>query len=411
MESAGLRRREHAKQVPIPMETIPPPYRTDLEPPQYTIDLSLPPEQRYQRVAIDYKSQLAGIPNLFDEVIHDLYPRISTSVIRRAAQLLLRRLYSAEETAELRGISQVTGVQMYILVAFNVLLDLFMGCTSGGVRVKDGSGNTKMLHFRTLDWGMDVLRKIIVRLDFIDDTGGSIVASSVTYVGFVGVLTGVRKNLSLSLNFRPAHDASTRLINFRFYFHQVLVLLGIRPSISTILRNCLLPSRKNPTGAQFPNTLEAIEHRLPSMATSAAYLIFSNGRKTTTMEKDHRSAVVSSSENFIVALNHDFEDEAPSSSSTGKVKQDRIVLETTGMSELVSCSIDRKKCITKLWRDATAGASIRPSEVYAWMNVYDITNEETHFAMVMDPEAGKILWIKHYLDPINVDDPTLHHPS
>ena len=410
MESTGLRRREHAAQDPIPMETFAP-YPTDLEPPKYTIDLSLPPEQRYKHVAIDYKLQLAGLPNLFDDIIHDLHPNIPISTIRGAAKLLLKRLYSAEETAELRGISQVTGVQMYLLVAFNVLLDLFMGCTSGGVKIKDVSGHTKMLHFRTLDWGMDVLRKIIVSLDFIDHAGGSIIASSVTYVGFVGVLTGVRKHLSLSLNFRPAHDASTRLINFRFYFHQVLVLLGLRPSISTVLRNCLLPSWTNPTRNQFPTTLEAIEHHLPSVATTAAYLIFSNGKRTITMEKDHRTAIVSSSESFVVALNHDVEDEDPSSSQTGKVKQDRIVLETTGMNDLVSSSINRKQCITKLWRDATVRPFIIPTEVYEWMDVYDITNEETHFAMVMDPEAGKILWIKHYLNPIDVDSNTpLHHP-
>ena len=129
------------------------------------------------------------------------------------------------------------------------------------------------------------------------------------------------------------------------------------------------------------------------------------------MEKDHRTAIVSSSESFVVALNHDVEDEDPSSSQTGKVKQDRIVLETTGMNDLVSSSINRKQCITKLWRDATVRPFIIPTEVYEWMDVYDITNEETHFAMVMDPEAGKILWIKHYLNPIDVDSNTpLHHP-
>ena len=38
-----------------------------------------------------------------------------------------------------------------------------MGCTSGAVRVKAG----RVLHFRSLDWGMDALRKVIVHIDFI----------------------------------------------------------------------------------------------------------------------------------------------------------------------------------------------------------------------------------------------------
>ncbi len=98
----------------------------------------------------------------------------------------------------------VTGLDMHLLVAFNVLLDLFMGCTSGGVKL---SVEDRMLHFRTLDWGMDPLWKVIVQLEYNRD--GVKVASVLTYVGYVGVLTGVRKALSISLNFRPVHNAST----------------------------------------------------------------------------------------------------------------------------------------------------------------------------------------------------------
>lgn len=51
---------------------------------------------------------------------------------------------------------------MYLLVAFNLLLDTMMGCSSGGVRVgnADGQGGTRMLHYRTLDWSMDPLREV-----------------------------------------------------------------------------------------------------------------------------------------------------------------------------------------------------------------------------------------------------------
>jgi hypothetical protein len=100
-------------------------------------------------------------------------------------------VYDTEQTRELRGISKATGVEMYLMVAFNVLLDLFMGCTSGGVRITE-NGVEKMVHFRTLDWGMDVLRRVVVQLDFVEKEGGPVVARSITYVGFVGILTGVR---------------------------------------------------------------------------------------------------------------------------------------------------------------------------------------------------------------------------
>ncbi len=49
------------------------------------------------------------------------------------ASIFLRRVYSSEETQELKGIAKANGVALYILIALNVLLDSLLGCTSGGV--------------------------------------------------------------------------------------------------------------------------------------------------------------------------------------------------------------------------------------------------------------------------------------
>lgn len=74
-----------------------------------------------------------------------------------------------------------------------------------------------MLHFRTLDWGMDGLRKLVVRLEYVKD--GQRIGTTVGYVGFVGILTAVRKDLSLSLNFRPNRNCISFLSSLGFYFH------------------------------------------------------------------------------------------------------------------------------------------------------------------------------------------------
>lgn len=162
------------------------------DPPKYTIDLSLHPSARYVQLATDFKPLLSSVAGLFDDIVHSFHPHMPTSLARLFARLMLRKVYSAEETAELRGISEACGVQMYLLIALNTFLDLFMGCTSGGVRTRDGKDATKMLHFRTLDWGMDGLRKLVVQLEFVSEKGGRVIARSITYAGFVGVLTGVR---------------------------------------------------------------------------------------------------------------------------------------------------------------------------------------------------------------------------
>ncbi|KAL1983625.1 hypothetical protein VTN96DRAFT_10124 [Rasamsonia emersonii] len=419
-------------------------------PPIYRIDLSLPPRERYVELSRLYRDELHSLTDLFDELVEAFLPNVPVKFIRGLARLALRRLFTTEETEEIRGISQAAGVDMYLLVAFNVLLDVLMGCTSGGVRVKaEDSSHTKMLHFRTLDWGMDALRKLIVQLEYVSspDTD-EILATSITYVGFVGVLTAVRKGLSVSLNFRPIHDTSRRWANFRFYFSHLLVLLGTRRSISSLLRQCILPEtaprhlsfssyctlpwrrRKsdNTSSIRASNapSLAFLQDRIPSEPTTAAYLIFSDGASTMTMEKDHRTAVVRSSSSFIVITNNDLEPDAPSTGQIAKEKQEShaglslVSGELESMIDIIAESNLRRACIQEQWdkkvrRAAGAGKrtsshptreevscepdddiAATPREVIKWLKTYPVTNETTHFATVMDPTEGKVVWVRRY---------------
>ncbi|SLM41469.1 Acid ceramidase, N-terminal [Lasallia pustulata] len=393
----------------------------DDQPPRYMIDLSLPPLQRYQHVARDFKPHLATLPTLFDEVVGGLHPNISIRTLRRLASIFLRRLYGKEETQEIRGICNVTGLDMHLLIAFNTFLDLFMGCTSGGARVKDRGEDAKMLHFRTLDWGMDPLRKIIVQLDYVNEAGGEPIATSITYVGFVGCLTGVRNALSISLNFRPNHIASSRAGNLRFYLHQILVLLGFRPSISAVLREYLIPSsttKDGKTSENSPQDLAAIEASLPGRPSTAAYLIFSDGDRTVTMEKDNCTAVVKSSPEFIVATNHDVSAEKSNPQARANLEPTPSqTLRSTGMDELVEESTTRKRCIMQLHQGAAkrakksnkarGGGKAKPvavttHELFTAVDGYPITNKETHYSVVMDPKAGKVVRIRRFLEPTDV---------
>lgn len=378
------------------------------DPPRYTIDLSLPPRKRYQHVVADFQPQIATLPVLFDEVVKDLRANISVERVRWLARLLLRRVYDKEQNEELRGIQEITGVEMYLLVAFNVLLDLFMGCTSGAVRVEDDDQNIKMLHFRTLDWGMDALRKVIVHLDFVKQPGGDVVASSITYIGYVGVLTGVRKGLSMSLNFRPTHDDSGRFSSFRFYSHHLFVLLGFQPSISSLLRSYLLPTLSSNTSQTHISALESIKRDLPSVKTTAAYLIFSDGDNTLTIEKDHHTALVRSACDFIVATNHD----AAEKNTTHSLKASHEDSFKSLLDGIVVGSIDRKNAAVKLWgksleranrkslkKGSTNEQDLTKDSIIQWMDTPPILNEETHFATIMDPKDGKVVWTKRYLEP------------
>jgi hypothetical protein len=165
--------------------------------PVYKIDLDLPPRQRYVQLATDFGPKMRALVPLLDEVLEWLLPfkflRLSFKFL---ASVLLRRVHSEDETEELRGMSDVTKVDMFVFVALNVLLDSMLGCTSGAVLVgEDRRKIPTMMHFRTLDWGMDGLRNLLVHLEFVRSKSHEpkkVIARSITYAGFVGVLTGVR---------------------------------------------------------------------------------------------------------------------------------------------------------------------------------------------------------------------------
>lgn len=404
------------------------------QPPVFRINLSHPPEERYTALAHIYKDRMRSVTNIFDDVIHSLSPKIPKKPIHWLARLFLHRLYTDEETAEIRGISRVTGIDLYLLICLNVVLDLLMGCTSGGVRILDGLW-TRMVHFRTLDWGMDPLRSLIVQLEFVrDDAPDKVLATCITYVGFVGVLTGVRKDLSVSLNFRAVHDTRR---NWGFYFNYLLVLLGLRQSITSLLRQCVLPSVEGSTSTRLSNTstIEEILDEVPCLRTTAAYLIFCDGSSIVAMEKDYETACWRRSSSFLIKTNHDdytvsVMDEAIANDrgytglrvSDGMQSMAEIIEESKERQASMQGKWDRRvqdhgvfqqqlkrrrvkddalprsmrlkwKRNTKMgWEDPESEVSVTLGTVLGWLCSDPIVNEDTHYAVLMDPVEGRFIY-------------------
>ncbi|KAF2113778.1 beta subunit of N-acylethanolamine-hydrolyzing acid amidase-domain-containing protein [Lophiotrema nucula] len=384
-------------------------------PPIYTIDLSLPPEQRYIEVAQELRTVITGLTGLFDQLLDDA--DLPKRTFHFLARLLFRRVYSKEQHQELRGFHNVTGVPMYLLIAFNVLLDCFMGCTSGGVLLKEpGSNDKRMVHFRTLDWGMPDLREAIVHFEYKTSRNGPVVARVINYVGYVGVVTGVRQGLSVSLNFRPYHnnDGST-LANIKFYGNQLLILLGLRPSISSNIRSLILPNaaQKHRTSRGMlasilnpEHTLADIAHAFPPVPSTACYLTFCDGKQTFVLEKDRVTAKPLVSTSFIATTNHDVSYETSSSGQAAHVAYTKAQKHKfgVGMEEIVAESMQRKECIMANWkkhngsgkRGRKKNGCVELETLVDWISEYPITNQETHFATIMDPEKGEIAWIRRY---------------
>ncbi|PIA91976.1 hypothetical protein CB0940_09091 [Cercospora beticola] len=421
-------------------------------PPKFIIDLSLPPEQRYLEVCAVFEEEVKGLVPLFDEVVSGFLYGVPLKWVHFVSRTLMRKVYEKDENRELKGISQAAGVPMYLLVCFNVLLDLFMGCSSGGAAVKSGDGS-KMLHFRTLDWGMPSLRKVVVQLDFQKEKGGPIVASSLTYAGYVGVLTGVKKELSMSLNFRPYRVEKGQLWpDTRYYWHLFMVLIGQRRSISSELRQFLLPRKKKHrwrsnlreeweswTYEDTVRTMSCMDKKQKPKRTTACYLCFSNGTETTVIEKDYRTSVSRSSREIIVVTNTDQNrpDSTDSQNSTAPLNgagnhQNSTTTtqevstekpnspghppDQTGMAALLKEATERQQCAEDnyqrirmkkggWWSSTAEEAAFQPlvteEEIVELVQKYPTTNEETHFACVMDPKKGCVKWCRRWVKPVS----------
>lgn len=342
------------------------------EPPLYSIDLSLPPQSRYTTICNDFKHEISEMTGIYDDILDSTpYPRL----LGFLATLLLRRVHSHEETAEIRGIAQATGVPLNLVVAYNTFLDLFSGCISGGVKAKDVGG---IVHFRGLDWGMDPLRDLIIRVEYVRD--GKVVARGVTYAGYVGCLTGVREGLSMSLNYRANINSKSSIFSHRQ--HQLSLLLGRTPAIASHLRQILLSPGP-------PATLDQLASKFTTLHASTSYLTFCTPKAVLVIEKDLKTATIHTSDKFLAVTNHD------ASMESWDPERWAQVPELACVRDIVNDSIQRKECVANLFQRQRA-VRVTVDTVRQWLRTYPLRNEMTHFSCIMDPsaEGGGLLWVE-----------------
>lgn len=190
-----------------------------------TINLDLAPTDRWTALATEYKE---GIFNMVTEFVDHLKKFPGTrwedflTYVDVNQDMILNRMPNGYGD-EIRGIQKATELEMSSLLAFNLGYEIMGFCTS--VTAQDTNGH--MYHGRNLDFGLflgfnasagpnenfqwtntDLLRQITVTTDFT--RGGQILYSSVSYVGYIGLLTGVRKGgvtVTVDTRFDENYDA------------------------------------------------------------------------------------------------------------------------------------------------------------------------------------------------------------
>ncbi|KAI8211382.1 Acid ceramidase [Colletotrichum sp. SAR 10_86] len=383
--------------------------------PIYRIDLALPPEQRYVQIAKDFAEQLRAIAPLYDLVLAQIlvYPPI-IRLAKFLVRLCLRRVYNDDENREIRSIAETAGVDLHLVIALNTFLDCLLGCTSGAVPVCDDDAPedapSHLMHFRTLDWGMPELADVLVQLDFVDSKSQQpdrVLARSIT------PLMNTRTKSSI--------------------FHQILVLLGRRPSISSMLRQVLIPPKpvdvKSGKDADISN-LVAFATDFIKNPSPSCYLIFSTPQEAVVIQKDYIGGNIKHTYDFIAQANHDtnhtlccgasdFHHKALELEDSSSIPEDSLWL---------SGSAERQNFVHDNWKahrkrlEATSSTDVDTAEgqsgngscialakslqpnsqtrgvtksvLKRWMMSEPVFNDFTHFATAMDPLSGDVVFLK-----------------
>eukprot|EP01126_Amoeba_proteus_P048753 TRINITY_DN5658_c0_g1_i4.p1 TRINITY_DN5658_c0_g1~~TRINITY_DN5658_c0_g1_i4.p1 ORF type:complete len:465 (-),score=73.54 TRINITY_DN5658_c0_g1_i4:64-1458(-) len=168
--------------------------------PSYTINLDLPPIQRWQTVCSQPVFKAMG-----QFLVNTVAAVVGTEVetyLGDLGALLNDHYYPYEYAQEILGCSQAMNVPYGWLALFNLGYEVSDACTSIVAQTPDG----KILHARNLDFwaGMgftDTLKNMSFIAQF--EKGGQTIFKATTFAGYVGVLSGFKnKEFSVTIDTR-----------------------------------------------------------------------------------------------------------------------------------------------------------------------------------------------------------------
>lgn len=184
--------------------------------PTYEVNLDLPPEQRWVEIGQLYAKPVTALITYIKSFILEFDPKLKPLIAILENDLAkivdsLPKPYGDE----MKGIANATGLPLGDIALYNIFYEIFTLCTS--IVGQDKQGN--MYHARNLDFGLflgwdlkndtwllsEYLRPIIINVNYT--RSGVVKYKTVTFVGFVGVITGIKPNqYSFSMNERFKAD-------------------------------------------------------------------------------------------------------------------------------------------------------------------------------------------------------------
>uniref|UniRef100_A0A8C1TWA8 Acid ceramidase n=1 Tax=Cyprinus carpio TaxID=7962 RepID=A0A8C1TWA8_CYPCA len=180
----------------------------------YTVDLDLPPSERWTQVIKDKNTELITMVQTIKDLAKGFFDGKLVDLVDEELPLIVDTL-PQPFSDEIKGIAAVSGIPLGEITLFNIFYEVFTVCTS--IVAEDFNGN--IYHARNLDFGLfmgwdrqnktwtltEKLKPLVVNVNF--QRGNKTVFKSTNFAGYVGILTGIRPGeFSLTMNERFNFD-------------------------------------------------------------------------------------------------------------------------------------------------------------------------------------------------------------
>lgn len=168
--------------------------------PRYKFNLDEHPSKRWANIVKENKEKIKNIEGELDKFMKEIVLSSSLMWLMKKLAEWGKVLYSEE----LISISKESGISLGKLTAMQLVYEMFACCTS---IIANESQHKYPIHIRTMDWDFSFLKDITIELEYI--RGGQTIGIVTTWLGYVGVLTGMRNNqYAVSVNYRRSDKPS-----------------------------------------------------------------------------------------------------------------------------------------------------------------------------------------------------------
>ncbi|KAM9330414.1 acid ceramidase [Gastrophryne carolinensis] len=180
-----------------------------------TVNLDLPPSQRWQKLITDKKAALGALVDHIKNLAKYFFPsgKLVEIVDKKLPSLIGH--FPSPFDEEIKGVAEASGLPLGEVMLFNIFYEVFSACTS--LVAQDTSG--RLFHARNLDFGLllgwdvknnswavsELLKPLVVNVDF--QRNNKTVFVSTSFAGYIGILTGMKPGiLTLTMNERFSID-------------------------------------------------------------------------------------------------------------------------------------------------------------------------------------------------------------